>query len=211
MDDPMFSSRTDYELCRTYDGIIVAARQRGLTIERVKPNGREHLLKLVKDAHQQLEEFQVPQGSPGLRRLRNSPQAETIRLATVADNKRKLESVMETQTPETAAPAVKKKAAKKAAAPKKVAKAAKKAAPKKAAKKAGNGERAPRLTFAEDAIITVPKALLDANPRREGSEAHTRLEAVRKAHGKTVKQYLAKGGVNQTLINATKEHGVKVK
>lgn len=87
-------------------------------------------------------------------------------------------------------------------------KTAKKTA-KKPAKKTAK-KPAPRLMFSVDATIRIGKALAEANPRREGSAAHGRLEMLRKYDGKTVGAYLAKGGVNQTLINAVKGYGATV-
>lgn len=225
--DPMFTSRTRNELLRVIQSMLTEARHIGLNIPtQIATGSREvtydHRV-LANEAariHAVLENYRdEPRGSPGLRRLRNSPQAETIRQDVLSDNKRarqeavrKMESTMNDATATAAEPVAKKakKAKAKKAAPKKAAKKTAKKSSKKAAGGAATA-RAPRMSFDENATISLKKTLQDANPRRAGSEAHGRLEVLRKHHGKTVKAYLGKGGVNQTLINMVKAGEASVK
>ncbi len=98
----------------------------------------------------------------------------------------------EEKTVTTAAKKVKKAAVKKTA-----TKAAKAAPAKKAAAKA-NGAAPKRTSFDESAKITWGGK---PNPAREETGRHERIEAVRKASGKTVKTFLASKGNPTTLRN----------
>jgi hypothetical protein len=168
---------------------------------------------------EQAEGSTVPEGAgPGLKRLRDSPNAETIRQQTLteqheasaeAEAAASQESSMNTAAQTTGngvaspkrAAAPKKAKAKKAAAPKK-AKAAKKVKAAKAAKTAGR----PRATVDENQKILE----VSENPKREGTGAHERFEALRKAKGKTIKTFLANGGNLTTLKNAVKAKKAKI-
>jgi len=93
------------------------------------------------------------------------------------------------------------KTAKKSTAKKAVKKNAKKNAKKTAKKSAAKKEPSESRGFDPDAKIswgTKP------NPAREDSGRHGRIEAVRKANGKTVKTYLAAKGNPTTLKNCVK-------
>ena len=166
-------------------------------------------------------------GSPGLRRLRSDPRAETIRQQTLTDQRQSrrdaearimkekqtmlnLEdaATSATATEGTSAPARKasKKVAKKAKKTKKT-KAAKPAKKVKAAKAAKKGGGAGRASYDENHKITWTGK---ENPRREGSAAYDRLEKVRKHGGKTVKTHRANGGRDATLTFAVKNGLAKV-
>lgn len=164
----------------------------------------------------------LPEGSgPGLRRLRQSPHADATRQQVQADQemaradasaKRKRreaaaqqEKTMTDATQATAsAPKARKAAAKgkgkaasaKKAATAKPAKAAKKTAAAKPAKKAAGA--VPRgAKIADTATIKLKDA--STNPRREGTTQYDRFEALRKAHGKTVGEFMKKGGDRNAL------------
>jgi hypothetical protein len=120
------------------------------------------------------------------------PKAKKVQVAS--DSKKELES--DTNNEENT---VAKKAAKKVGGAKKVAgktKAAKKAGATK--KKNGSATKTARTKFPEDANITWTGK---ENPAREGKGRFDRIEAVRKASGKTVKTFLASGGNPTTLKN----------
>lgn len=227
----MFSSRTAQELLRAIQGMMTEGAHLGMKLTtEVETGSRDKVYRhdlLVWEAsriHIAIEKFRagldagddpnVPRVPPGLRRLRNSPQAESIRQQTLADNsgarqdaaRRMRESTMTEVTAADTAATGGKKTAKKTA--KKVAKkSAKKAAPKKAAK--GNGERAPRASFSDE--MTIGAGKVKENTRRAGSAAHGRLEVAMKHIGKSVKAFRAKGGRDATLSNAVKAGILTVK
>jgi hypothetical protein len=213
-----FRSRTTPELTRLYNGMSTTASDLGMPHQRqTEFETPEALIVACETLERQIEEFraglnasdEAQTGSPGLRRLRSHPEAETIRQATLADNAdartdvahRMEEERTMSETGTAPAPAeggkkkaAKKKTAKKAAAPKKAA---------KTAKAAGAGRAG---AIPDDAKITV---VAKENPRRKGTGQHDRFAILMKHHGKTVGDYMKKG--ERPTLNLAVERGeVKV-
>lgn len=132
------------------------------------------------------------QGAP------KSPKKAAKKSATkkVTSNKAKDKDPSPAQEKQVAKKAAKKAPAKKAP--------AKKAAKKSEAKASGGGT--PRTKFPEDGVITVKAK---ENPFRGGRKE--RFDKLMKFNGKTVKAFLAAGGVSQTLINAVNDGNASVK
>jgi hypothetical protein len=230
-DDPMYTSRTVPELLRAIQHLLTVARHADLNLTtkvrtgaphpRQEPGFRfgpesggiygskDHAM-LAKEAQRLHDEIQRhSSGSPGLRRLRNHPQAEAIRQSVLADNagarheaaariSREKHAMSDTAAT-TEAPAA--TGGKKKAAKKKVAKKAKKVAAKKTAKKAASGERAARTSYDMSKTFTWTGG---ENPRRKGSAAYDRLEMLRRNSGKTLEKIVSLGGRVATVSNAVK-------
>lgn len=232
--DLMLSSRTDIELGRFYSGALAVATQLAIPwTRRTSFASRAELIRECEELNDTIEKVRATirgsadeqTGSPGLRRLRNSPQAEAIRQQTLADNsaarreaasriQRETETMMsdtaatDTGAPNGAAPPAAKKAkkaAKKAASPKKSAKSAKKAAPKKAVKSAATGRSA---AVPGTAKITIK---VKENPRRKGTTQYERFDKLMKFGGKTVEEFMAKGGDRNALNLALSREEISVK
>jgi membrane protein involved in colicin uptake len=231
-EDPMYTSRTVPELLRAIQHLLTTARHAGLSLtSKVRtgapPPGQEpgfrqgpetggiyaskdHAM-LAREAQRLHDEMRRhSQGSPGLRRLRDHPEAEAIRQSVLADNagarrdaeariSREKNTMMTDAAATTEAPAG--NGGKKKAAKKKVAKKAKKAAAKKTAKKAAGGERAARTTYDMSKTFTWTGG---ENPRRKGSAAYDRLEMLRRNSGKTLEKIVSLGGRVATVSNAVK-------
>ena len=143
--------------------------------------------------------------SPGMRRLRASPSAESVRQQTLLDQEhgrrealariqREGEKTMNdttTAATETVAAAPKKAPAKK---------------PAKAKAKAGGAGGAAKL--ADDKRIVVKTK---ENPRREGTGQYKRYETILKYSGKTVAEYLKGKGDRTALTRAHDEGHIGVK
>jgi hypothetical protein len=232
-EDPMYSSRTVPELLRAIQHLLTVARNRGilgLTSKvrtgaphpRQEPGfrfgeesggiyaARDHAM-LAKEAQRLHDEIQRhSSGSPGLRRLRDHPQAEAIRQSVLTDNESarhdaaariaRENKTMNEAAATTEAPAA--TSGKKAAKKKAVKKPAKKAAAaKKTAKKAAGGPRAARTSYDMSKTFTWTGK---ENPRRKGSAAYDRLETLRKNSGKTLEKIVSLGGRVATVSNAVK-------
>jgi hypothetical protein len=230
-EDPMYSSRTVPELLRAIQHLLTVARGRGMTLTskvrtgaphpRQEPGFRfgeesggiyaakDHAM-LAKEAQRLHDEIQGhSSGSPGLRRLRNHPQAEAIRQSVLTDNESARHDAAariarESKTMNEAAATTEAPAAtsgKKAAKKKAVKKTAKKKTAKKTAKKATGGPRAARASYDMSKTFTWTGK---ENPRRKGSAAYDRLETLRKNSGKTLEKIVSLGGRVATVSNAVK-------
>jgi hypothetical protein len=209
-EDPMYSSRTVPELLRAIQHLLTVARNRGILgltskVRTGAPHPRQepgfrfgeesggiyaakdHAM-LAKEAQRLHDEIQGhSSGSPGLRRLRNHPQAEAIRQSVLTDN--------ESARHDAAARIARESKTMNEAAATTEAPAA------TSGKKAAGGPRAARASYDMSKTFTWTGK---ENPRRKGSAAYDRLETLRKNSGKTLEKIVSLGGRVATVSNAVK-------